>query len=51
LQVRQGQVFAEDLDSTNGTYVNGQRLAPQTPQPVGNGDEIRLGRFMLRLQW
>lgn len=51
LQVRQGQVFAEDLDSTNGTYVNGQRLQPQTPQPVNSGDELRLGRFMLRLQW
>ena len=24
----------EDLGSANGTFVNGQRLAPQTPTPI-----------------
>ena len=40
--VRQGEGYLlEDLDSTNGTFVNGVRLtAPQRLQP---GDEIRFG--------
>ena len=36
--------FVEDLDSTNFTFVNQQKLAPKTRQPVGDGDEIRFGR-------
>jgi adenylate cyclase len=39
-----------DLGSTNGTYLNGQRLTK--PEALGNGDEIRVGDelFVLRLQ-
>jgi pSer/pThr/pTyr-binding forkhead associated (FHA) protein len=36
-----------DLSSTNGTWVNGQRLAPDTPHPLLSGDIIRLGRLNL----
>ena len=43
--VRDNTVFAEDLDSSNGTYVNDKRLTPHTPQKVSHGDEIRLDRF------
>jgi pSer/pThr/pTyr-binding forkhead associated (FHA) protein len=50
LWLQQGQAYVEDLDSTNGTFVNGQRLNPNTPQPVQSGDELRLGRLVLRLQ-
>ena len=39
-----GAYFVEDLDSTNFTFVNKQKLAPKTRQPVGDGDEIRFGR-------
>jgi hypothetical protein len=39
-----GNYFVEDLDSTNFTFVNKQKLAPKTRQPVGDGDEIRFGR-------
>ena len=38
----QGYVIV-DLNSTNGTYVNEQRLAPQVPRPLMNGDVIRIG--------
>ena len=31
-----------DLNSSNGTFVNRQRLAPQRPYPVKNGDVIRI---------
>jgi len=38
-----------DMDSYNGTFLNGQRLTPQEPYPVRSSDEIRLGRLVLRL--
>lgn len=33
-----------DLGSTNGTVVNGQRLAPNEPQLLLEGDQIQLGQ-------
>jgi pSer/pThr/pTyr-binding forkhead associated (FHA) protein len=38
----------EDLGSTNGTYVNGQRIS--TPTPFGVGDTLRIGRTMLAVE-
>ncbi|MFO7167539.1 MAG: zinc ribbon domain-containing protein [Chloroflexota bacterium] len=43
-----GQVMIEDLDSTNGTSLNGRRLAPRQPQPLRDGDQILLGKLALR---
>jgi len=40
----------EDLDSTNFTFVNKQKLAPKTRQPLSDGDEIRCGRVALILK-
>lgn len=40
-------VFIEDLGSTNGTFVNGQRLVPHTLLQLFHGDVIELGRFKL----
>jgi pSer/pThr/pTyr-binding forkhead associated (FHA) protein len=37
----------DDLGSTNGTWVNGARIA--TPQPLLAGDELRVGGTRLRL--
>jgi hypothetical protein len=50
LFVQGGQILIEDLDSTNGTFRNGVRLAPRLPTPVANGDEIRLGNLTLAVQ-
>lgn len=36
-----------DEGSTNGTFVGGARLSPQTPRPVKTGDLIRVGRVWL----
>jgi hypothetical protein len=44
LVVEGGDYFLEDLDSTNFTFVNKQKVAPKTRQSVGDGDEIRFGR-------
>jgi len=41
------QVFIEDLNSTNYTYVNQQRLTPGQPHPLNSGDEVRFGRVKL----
>lgn len=37
-----------DLGSSNGTAVNGVRLAPHQPYPLRDGDEIMLGKMSLR---
>jgi serine/threonine protein kinase len=37
-----------DLGSANGTFVNGERLVPQTPRWLRNGDEIGLGQVVLK---
>ncbi len=45
-----GQYYVEDLDSTNFTFVNQQKLTPKARQQVGEGDEIRFGRVALELR-
>jgi hypothetical protein len=45
---RQGGWYVEDLGSTNGTFVNDQRLA--APALVQPGDKIRVGTTMLELK-
>ena len=41
------QVSIEDLNSTNFTYVNQQKLTPAQSHPLNDGDEVRLGRVKL----
>ncbi len=36
------QFFITDLHSANGTYVNRMRLQPEQPNPIKNGDVVRL---------
>lgn len=38
-----------DLDSANGTFLNGQRLAPHQTRLLRDGDEIRLGQLVLHV--
>lgn len=42
--------FVEDLRSTNGTLVNGQRVEAGEGFELGEGDRIRLGRTVLRIE-
>ena len=37
-----------DLDSYNGSFINGQKLAPYQTYPIQSSDEVRLGRIVLR---
>ena len=46
---RSGQsVVIEDLDSTNGTFVKGERI--RKPITVGPGDQVRVGRTTLEIE-
>jgi hypothetical protein len=40
--------YVEDLNSTNGTFVNGSQV--DGVAPLGYGDEIQLGQVRLRLE-
>ncbi|MBK9715406.1 MAG: zinc ribbon domain-containing protein [Kouleothrix sp.] len=50
LSVQAGQLMIEDLDSTNGTVVNGQKLAARQSRPLSDGDQILIGKLLLRFQ-
>jgi hypothetical protein len=50
LVVEGDSYFLEDLDSTNFTFVNKQKLTPKMRQPLNDGDEIRCGRVALVLR-
>ena len=42
---RSGQIYVEDLGSTNGTYINGHRVS--APTPVRKGDSLQVGSTVL----
>jgi len=42
-------IFLADLDSVNGSMVNGRKLEPQSPSPLRHGDILQLGRMRLQL--
>ncbi len=48
--VREGAVLVEDLGSTNGTYVGGERIAPRSPRRLENGDEVRIGPMRMSVE-
>lgn len=45
IHVQSNRLYLVDLDSSNGTYVGGERLLPAQPRLLQNGDEILLGRL------
>lgn len=42
-------LVVSDLNSANGTFINGQRLYPNETRTLRQSDEIRLGRLVLRV--
>lgn len=49
LEVRGAGYALRDEGSTNGTRVNGQRIAPGRPKPLREGDRIEIGGFAIEL--
>ena len=50
LQYRDNRPELVDHNSSNGTYINGTRLAPEMPHPVRPGDEIEIGATRFRFE-
>ena len=46
--VSDGKIYVEDLASTNGSYLNGNRLT--TTQPLRRGDRLQVGNTVLEAQ-
>jgi pSer/pThr/pTyr-binding forkhead associated (FHA) protein len=46
--VSDGQVLVHDLESFNGTFVNGSRI--RAPTAIADGDELRLGPLSFRIR-
>src|SRR6202007_3125065 len=44
---QQGAWYIEDLGSSNGTYLNGVRVAGRTP--LAESDELRIGPYTFQL--
>jgi hypothetical protein len=48
---RDGALNIVDKGSPNGTFLNGQRLIPNQPRILRDGDDIRLGHLVLHVQF
>lgn len=52
--IRQGEeqsLNIWDLGSSNGTYLNGQKLSAHRPYRLHDGDELRLGQMVIRIRF
>jgi pSer/pThr/pTyr-binding forkhead associated (FHA) protein len=49
LKINNRTLVITDLQSSNSTYVNGQRVYPHEIRVLRHGDEIRLGRLPLKV--
>jgi len=47
LVINAGQLCIIDQSSVNGTFLNKQKIAPEQPKPLNDGDELRFGRLVL----
>ena len=48
---RRSKVFIEDLGSINGTFLNRKKLTPYLPEVLKSGDELQLGKLVLRVSF
>ncbi len=49
--LKNGTVYIEDLNSTNGTRINGFALQPNSLYRLRDGDEIEFGRIRMTIRF
>lgn len=49
LEIADEKLYVTDLDSTNGTFLAGQRLEPGVKTVIRKGDELLLGRLAVQV--
>jgi pSer/pThr/pTyr-binding forkhead associated (FHA) protein len=49
IYAREGTCFVEDLDSTNGTFLNEERVTPYLPYAFKDSDLLTFGTMQLRV--
>jgi hypothetical protein len=49
LKLIREQIVIMDLGSSNGTYLNGNRLSPYVESPIAHGDVISLGKLKIQV--
>ncbi len=50
-EMNNSAIHIYDLGSANGSFINGQKLHPRETRILRNGDELRLGRLVLRIYY
>jgi hypothetical protein len=48
---RDSAIYVNDLGSSNGTFINGQRLMSNIDYPLHHGDELRVGRLKIKVKF
>lgn len=51
MDAMQRPIVVIDLDSYNGTFINGEKLIPERPYTLKSGDELRMGRLVGRIYY
>ncbi len=46
---KDGSLYLVDKGSANGTFLNGQKLVPNQPRVLRDGDDVRLGHLTVRI--
>lgn len=49
VRIDEGEIQIIDLNSANGTIINGKRILPNQPESVEHGDIVQLGRLRLQI--
>ena len=49
IEIVDGKIFIEDLKSSNGIYVNGDRILPKKPVQISGNDIIKIGSKRLKV--
>jgi hypothetical protein len=51
IHIENNQLFITDMNSTNGTYIGGVKIAPNVATPLRKGDELTLGRLPIQVMF